>query len=63
MPVIGPPAGLRISRYLDYDPADYIIKPCDACVSWWAEVVHQDTEQPLVREWHDPRCPVLTEWE
>lgn len=48
--------------YVDFDPADYIIRPCAQCTSWWAEVVHQDAGMQVVREWHDRDCPALAQW-
>ena len=48
---------------LDYDPADYQIRPCTRCDGWWAEIVRDPTARQVVREWHDPACPVLLEWD
>lgn len=47
---------------LDYDPMDYQIRPCSTCGTWWAELVREPDGRQVVREWHDPACPVLTEW-
>lgn len=48
---------------LDYDPADYQIRPCERCGTWWAEIVRDPTGRQVVREWHNPSCPTLLEWE
>ena len=48
---------------LDYDPNDYQIHPCEKCGTWWAEIVREPSGHQVVREWHDPSCPVLLEWE
>ena len=48
---------------LDYDPTDYQIRPCEKCGTWWAEIVREPSGRQVVREWHDPSCPVLLEWE
>ena len=46
---------------LDYDPPDYEIRPCRACGMWCAEIAFDPAGRQIVREWHEPACPVLLE--
>lgn len=58
-----PPDGTPMVS-VDYDPADLEISECMYCTWWWAEIVIVKPDRTQVlREWHEPRCPIVLQWD
>lgn len=51
------------SRYVDFDPDGYVSRPCSRCSSWLPEIVREAGGMQVVREWHQPSCPSVIEWQ
>lgn len=58
-----PPDGTPMIS-VDYDPADLEISECMYCTWWWAEIVIVALDRTQVlREWHEPGCPIVRQWD
>jgi len=49
--------------YVDFDASGYEFRACRECTVRRPQFTRQDSGMPIVREWHDPYCPALLEWE
>ena len=56
-----PPEGTTLVP-IDYDPVDLQIHECSFCQWWWAELAHDDACGTVLREWHEPQCPIAIAW-
>jgi hypothetical protein len=56
-----PPEGTVLVP-IDYDPSDLQIHECSFCSWWWAELVMDPSTGLVLREWHEPVCPISIAW-
>ncbi|MDO4058029.1 hypothetical protein QKG53_14495 [Clavibacter michiganensis] len=47
----------------EYEPDGESIWPCNECLPWHVEIVNNDVEGLLVREWHAVGCSSLKDSE
>lgn len=57
-PRVQPAATTSVDFEFDDDPA-----PCSSCPGWWADRVVDASGRLVLREWHEPHCPVVESWE